>query len=111
MKVILTVLWILTILLCIATGVFKMLQQEADILLFQAIGINVIGTTILGVVQVIAWLLLIPSKTRKAGAIVAILTFILASIAVFANSMLVFGMMSILFILLAASVLYKEKLN
>lgn len=108
MNVFLKIIWILTILLGIATGVFKILQQEADILLFNAIGISALGTTIIGVVQLIGGILLIPKSTRKVGAVILIPTFILASIAVFANQMWAFGCMSLLFIAMAYAVIYKE---
>jgi len=108
MKLGLKIIWILTIILSIATGVFKILQQEADILLFEKIGMDAMMTTILGVIQLIGGLFLIPSKTRKIGAIIMILTFILAAIAVFANGMMGFGVVSIIFILMATSVLYMK---
>lgn len=109
MKLLLKINWVLVTLLSISTGIFKILQQEADIQLFEAIGMNAALTTILGVVQLIGGILLIPAKTRKTGALVMIPTFVLASIAVFANQMLVFGIVSILFIFMAYLVIYQEK--
>jgi hypothetical protein len=109
MKTLLKINWILTILLSISTGVFKLLQQEADIELFKAIGFNEIMITILGLIQLIGGILLIPSKTRKLGAYIMIATFIIASIAVFANNMMVFGIVSLLFIAMAYFVVLMEK--
>lgn len=108
MKIFLTVNWILTSLLSISTGVFKLMQQEADILLFEKIGMNATATTLLGAVQLIGGLLLILPKTRKIGAYIMIPTFILASVAVFANNMIGFGIVSILFIVMAYLVLVRE---
>ena len=84
------------------------MQQEADILLFEKIGIGVTGTTILGIVQLIGGLLMVFPKTRKMGAWVMLPTFILASIAVFANQMYAFGIVSILFIAMVGLVVYWE---
>ncbi|MBX2873560.1 MAG: DoxX family protein [Saprospiraceae bacterium] len=108
MKLLLTINWILTTLLSISTGLFKLLQQEADIQLFEKIGFNATATTIVGLVQLIGGILLIPSKTRKIGAYIMIPTFILASIAVFANGMTSFGVVSILFIVMAYLVIVRE---
>ena len=108
MKGLLKINWILTILLSIATGIFKLMQQEADIELFKTIGFNEMMTTIFGAFQLIGGILLIPPKTRKLGAYMMILTFIVASIAVFANKLIVFGIVSLLFIVMAYLVVIKE---
>lgn len=111
MKILLKVNWILITILSIATGIFKILQQPEDIRLFETIGINAFGTTIIGVIQLAGGIMLVVSKTRVTGAWVMILTFILASIAVFANQMYVFGVVSLLFIVMTYLVIYKTELN
>lgn len=104
MNTFLKINWILTIVLSLATGVFKILQQEEDIALFDKIGFNSVSTTLLGIVQLIGGILLIIPKTRKLGAYVMIPTFVIASVAVFANEMYVFGIVSLLFIVMAVAV-------
>ena len=111
MKLLLTINWILVTLLSISTGLFKVLQQEADIQLFEAIGFDATLTTILGAVQLLAGVLLILPKYRKLGVYIIIPTFIIASVAVFMNNMLIFGIISLLFIVMAYGVYYKEILN
>lgn len=101
--------WILVTLLSIATGVFKVLQQEADIELFKAIGFTETMTLLLGIIQLVGGILLIPKKTRKTGGYIMIPTFIIASIAVFANAQYVFGFVSLLFIVMAYLVIFMEK--
>ncbi len=108
MKIALRINWILTILLSISTGLFKLMQQQADIDLFKTIGFSMTAVTMLGVIQLLGGLLLIPAKTRKIGAYVMIPTFIVASIAVFANQLFVFGIVSLLFILMACLVLLMQ---
>lgn len=100
--------WILLIVLSISTGLFKLMQQQADIQLFAAIGMNASLTTMLGGIQLIGGLMLVPGRTRKSGAIIMIPTFILASIAVFANGMMIFGVVSLLFIWMAYLVIVME---
>lgn len=111
MKLALTINWVLVTLLSIATGIFKLMQQQADIDLFAAIGFNATATTVLGAVQLIGGILLVLPKTRKWGAFVMIPTFVIAAIAVFANGMIGFGVVSILFIAMAALVLVRENQN
>ena len=101
MKILYKINWVLLILLSISTGVFKILQQEADVKLFEVLGMSAFLTTLLGVVQLLGGILLIISKTRKQGALIMIPTFVLASIAVFMNHMVVFGFVSLVFILMA----------
>lgn len=109
MRIALKINWIITILLSISTGLFKILQQEADIELFEAIGFGTTATTLLGIVQFVGGVLLIPAKTRKTGAMIMIPTFAIASIAVFANAMYAFGVVSLIFIVMAFLVMYMEK--
>lgn len=109
MKTLLKINWVLVTLLSIATGVFKILQQEADIELFKAIGFPAAATTALGVVQLVGGVLLVTKKFRTTGAWVMIPTFVIASIAVFVNQMMVFGIVSLLFIGMAYLVIVMEK--
>lgn len=111
MKTALKINQVLITLLSIATGAFKLAQQPEDIELFSAIGMNATATTLLGAVQLVGGILLIPAKTRIMGAWIMIPTFILASIAVFANVMMVFGVVSLLFIVMAYGVIHQVKTN
>ena len=109
MKSGLRIIWLLTIVLSLATGMFKILQQEADILLFEKISMTATMTTVLGVIQFIGGIMLIPKRSRIIGAYIMTATFVLASIAVFANGMIGFGVVSLIFILMALAVIYMEK--
>lgn len=107
MKVLYKINLILIVLLSISTGLFKIMQQEADIQLFQVIGFNEIMTTIFGVIQLIGGVLMIIKKYRKIGALIMIPTYILATFVVFLNEMWAFGFFSIIFIVMAFLV-YKK---
>ena len=109
MKIAYKVNWVLITLLSISTGIFKISQQEADIELFAAIRFNSTMTTILGVIQLLGGVLMIPNQTRKKGAFIMIPTFMIASAAVFANQQYVFGVVSLLFIGMAYFVILMEK--
>ena len=99
---------ILLIVLSLATGVFKILRQEADIELFKVLGMTAALTAGLGIVQVVGGVLLVFTQTRKYGALLMMATFVLASVAVFMNGMVVFGAVSLLFILMACWVYFVE---
>ena len=103
------IILVLTILLGVATGLFKITQQPEDIELFKVLGFNALVTTLLGILQLMGALLLILARTREIGAWTLVLTFAIASMAVFANEMYVFGFISLLFIAMAYFVLYSEK--
>ncbi|WP_282162971.1 DoxX family protein [Ulvibacterium marinum] len=111
MKLLYKINLILLIVLSLATGVFKILRQEADIELFKVLGMTATLTFGLGIVQVLGGLLLIPVQTRKYGALLMMATFVLASLAVFMNGMVVFGLVSLLFILMTFWVYQVEKKN
>ncbi|MEQ9229909.1 MAG: DoxX family protein [Cyclobacteriaceae bacterium] len=111
MKIALKINWVLTTLLSLATGLFKILQQQADIELFEAIGFNATATTLLGIVQVVGGIMLLPKQTRSIGAWIMIPTFTVASTAVFMNQMYLFGFVSLLFIGMSTLVIYMEKIS
>lgn len=110
MKIFYKVVLVLTILLSISTGVFKIMQQEADIQLFRVLGFNEIMTTFLGLIQLAGGVLMIFPKYRKLGGLIMIPTFIVASVAVFMNQMWLFGIVSLLFIAMAYLVVKYEHL-
>jgi len=109
MKIALKINWIITTLLNIATGLFKILQQPADIASFETIRFNQVMVTVLGILQLARGLTLMISKTRKMDAYLMIPTFILASFAVFTNNMLLFGFVSLFFIGMVYLVIVNEK--
>lgn len=102
------ILW-LTVILSMATGLFKVLQQPQDIELFKKIGLTQTGTTIIGVFQLLGGIAMIIPGFRKWGALIMILTFAVASAAVFASGMTVFGIVSVLFIAMAACIYIQSK--
>ena len=101
MNILKKVVWVLTVLLSLSTGLVKIFGLEADIAIFSAIGFSAVATVLVGVVQVIGALLLAVPKTMRIGAWIMVVTFALATVAVFASGQIAFGIVSILFILMA----------
>lgn len=96
------ILLVVLILLSFATGITKLIQMPAEMDLFQGVGWPVWLTLAFGAVQVAGGALLVSMRTRPIGAWIMIATFAIASIVVFQAGMLVFGLVSLLFIVLAA---------
>lgn len=99
------VLWInrvLLTLLSISTGAVKLAQMEAEMVIFREIGFPDAATIAFGVVQVVGGLLLLPNKTTRIGAWVMLPTFVFATVVLFVNEMIPFGVSSVLFIAMAA---------
>ena len=102
------VLLIILILLSLATGITKIIQMPAEMELFQYAGFTKWMIIVFGAIQVLGGLLLIPTKYRKYGAMIMLLTFAIATAVVFYKGMMGFGFASILFIALAG---YQWKLS
>lgn len=101
MKIVRTLLLGILILLSLSTGLVKLFQMQEEMELFQAVGWPMGLIIAFGVVQMIGGLLLILPVTRKYGAWIMIATFSIATIVLFLNGMVAFGLFSLLFIGLA----------
>ncbi len=102
------VLLIILILLSIATGITKIIQMPAEMELFQHAGFTTWMIIAFGIVQVLGGILHVFKNYRKHGAILMLITFIIATIVVFIKGMIGFGIASLLFIALAG---YQWKIN
>jgi DoxX-like family len=100
--------FVVLVLLSISTGITKIVQLPAEMELFRNAGFNDSLTILFGGVQVLGGLLLIFAKYRKTGAVVMIVTFVIASWVVWLSGMLPFFGMSLLFIILATLPFWKN---
>lgn len=87
--------------LSIMTGVVKLAQMEEEMALFRTIGFPDAATLGFGALQLLGGLLLLPPRTTRVGAWVMAPTFLFATGVLFANGMVPFGVVSILFIAMA----------
>ncbi|MGE0785735.1 MAG: DoxX family protein [Sandaracinaceae bacterium] len=102
MKVALWVNRVLLTLLSISTGAVKLARMDAEMVIFRAVGFPDALTIAFGVVQLAGALLLLPPRTTRIGAWVMVPTFLFATGVVFANGMIVFGIVSLSFPAMAA---------
>lgn len=97
-------LWINRVLLTglsIMTGVVKLAKMEEEMVIFREIGFPDAATIAFGVVQLLGGVLLIVPKTTRLGAWIMVPTFVFATGVLLANSMIPFGVASLLFIAMA----------
>lgn len=87
--------------LSIMTGAVKLAQMEEEMVLFRSIGFSDAVTMAFGALQLAGGLLLLPSKTTRTGAWLMAPTFLFATGVLFANGMVPFGVVSLLFIAMA----------
>lgn len=86
--------------LSIAAGVPKIMQMPQELQFLSSIGLNGVLVSVVGAVQVLGGVLLVPLKTRLPGAAVAEMAFILSSVAIFMSGNTQFGIISLLPVLL-----------
>lgn len=93
---------VLLTLLSIMTGAVKLAKMEEEMVIFRNVGFSDALTIAFGVVQLAGGLLLIAPKTTRIGAWIMLPTFVFATGVLFANSMIAFGVFSLVFIAMAA---------
>ncbi len=85
-------------LLSVMTGVVKLVQMHEEMVIFRQAGFPDGLTMAFGLVQLVGGLLLLPGATRRAGASIMAVTFVIATGVLFVNGMVPFGVFSLLFI-------------
>ncbi len=101
MKVLLWINRVLLTLLSLNTAIVKLAQMEFEMVIFRNVGLPDGATIAFGVVQLIGGLLLTANRTTRIGAWVMVPTFLFATGVLFMNSMLPFGVFSLLFVAMA----------
>jgi hypothetical protein len=104
-----TLIWILLALLGVAAGIAKMLQAPQEMAFFQgAMGFSAEAIMAFGLLQFIAGVMLVFKKARLIGAALLGVTLILSSIVIFMAGEVVFGVISLIPVLMADLVVWFE---
>ena len=90
----------------IASGLFKVLGAQADLVLYGKAGIGLTTMRLIGLVQTLAGMSLFHKKTRPPGAVVLAAMNLLASGVLFVVGVQPFGVISLLFVGMALAALY-----
>tara|TARA_R110002096_G_scaffold57426_2_gene145612 strand:- start:22712 stop:23080 length:369 start_codon:yes stop_codon:yes gene_type:complete len=97
--------------LSIAAGIPKIMQMPQELQFLSSIGLSGILVSVVGAVQVLGGVLLVPLSTRLVGAGVAEMAFIVSSIAIFTSGNTQFGIISLLPIVLLNVILLVHVMN
>lgn len=104
MRVVLLINHVLMVGFGVASGSFKALAGQADLEVFAHLGMGRWAIALFGAVQAAAALLTLPSRTRRLGTIGLTGSNLLASAGLFAAGVQPFGVISLLFVAMAALV-------
>jgi len=79
-----------------AAGMPKILQLPQELDFLRSVGFSQTGVLMLGLLQLTGGILLFWKKSRLPGAVIASLTFLVSSIAIFSGGNTSFGLLSLL---------------
>lgn len=105
MKNLFTVNLVLVTLLGIAAAIPKLLRLPQEVTFFGNVGLPEGAVLLFGLVQLAGGMLLVVRRTRPWGAAVTAATFLASAVMVFLSGNTVFGLVSILPVLMASLVL------
>ncbi len=111
MKILKMVILVIVIALSLAAGSAKIMQMPQEMTFFQQAGLASNLVLPLGLLQAIGGILLVFSKTRFIGAILATLSFLASAITIFLTGAIGFGLFSLLPMLMAAYVMLDGRLK
>ena len=112
MKIINIILIALIALLSIAAGLAKAMQVPQEVEFLQSFGFTTTLVVAYGVIQILGGILLALAKSRKWGAIITFACFSVSTALIFIGGQLVFGMVSLLPIVMTGFIyLYCNRLT
>lgn len=108
MKILKLLILILLVLMSLAAGMAKVRQMPQEATFFAELGIGLIWMTLLGIIQIASGLLAAFKKTRKIGATIMALAFLVSTLMIFISGNMVLGIASLIATLLAALLAWAE---
>lgn len=105
MKVALLINHALIALFGVASGAFKAVGGEADLDVFAHLGMGRVAVGVFGGAQVLAAVATVPAGSRRMGAWLLVACNTLASVGLFAAGVQPFGVISVVFVVMAGLVL------
>lgn len=105
MKILRIAILAIVSLLSVAAGLAKVMRVPQEASFFEGLGLSLGLMIALGGLQLVGGVLVIFPKSRKLGAILAAIAFLMSAIMVFMNGQIGFGLFSLLPAALAGSVL------
>ncbi len=100
---------VLLIALAFAAGAAKIMKMPQEVEFFQdTIGMNAVAVVGLGVLQVLAGLLLIATRTRLGGALLLDITLVFSAVVVFMSGNISFGLISLVPVVLTSLLIMEQ---
>lgn len=96
MKIFQIILLIILVLMSIAAGAAKVMSMPQEIGFFEIAGLSTDFLVPFGILQLLGGLMLAVPKTRKPGAIVVALCFLVSALIIFKSGQIGFGLISLL---------------
>lgn len=109
MKIVYLLVLLIIALLSIAAGLAKVMQAPQEMEFLQGLGLSPLLIMIFGLAQIAGGLLLGPTKTRLAGAVLVTLAFALSAVLLVLAGNVPFALISVIPVLLAAFIVYQAK--
>ncbi len=108
MKIVNILIIAIIALLSIAAGLAKVMQTQQEMEFLQGVGLSSVLIVAFGLVQISGGVLLVPRKTRMLGAVLAASALFVSTVLIFVGGNLLFGLVSILPIALACTIIYQS---
>lgn len=108
MKILNIVLVVLITLLSIAAGIAKVMEMPQEVQFLNQFGFNSTLVIAYGLVQILGGVLLAVPKTLKLGAIITVLAFSLSTILLFVSGDFIFGLVSLIPIVLTSIIFWQS---
>ena len=109
MKKLTVFILVIAALLSCAAGMAKIMRVPEELKFLQQFGFSDLAIIVFGVVQVLAGVLLLITKTRMIGAVMALLAFALSAGLVFASGNIPFALFSLLPVVATAYFAYQSR--
>lgn len=108
MQILKITLLTILVLMSLAAGVAKMLQMPQELGFLSSLGIGERTVLILGIVQALGGVLLVPPGTRRIGALLAIFALVVSGVALFASGNTGIGLITLFPIAIGVSIFLEK---
>lgn len=108
MQIVVRILVYVVAILSVAAGIPKILQMPQELGFLNSLGLSGFVVSILGAIQLAGGVMLFWSRSRLPGALLASLAFLVSSAAIFFSGNAIFGLVSLIPLLIVLIVIYIE---
>lgn len=107
MKILRIISLVLITVLGLASGIAKVMQMPDDKAFFLGAGLTIELLILLGAIQLLSAALLMPAKTRRVGAALMAVSFLISTVVIVINGQMTFAVLSCVPIALAALLIWQ----